>query len=55
MNRNEQLFDLNNNYEKAQFNWKTNVIINKLKLLEKIDEAEKNDSLGNLKNNIFHI
>ena len=55
MKTNGQVLDLFVDLEKEQYNWKENVIINKSKLLEKVEKAEKLDNIAQLKRNIFSI
>lgn len=50
-----QVLDLSVDLEKEQYDWKKDVIVNKSKLLEKVEEAEKLESIANLKKNIFSI
>jgi DNA modification methylase len=55
MKTNGQVLDLWVDLEKEQYDWKKDVIVNKLKLLEKVEEAEKLDNIVQLKRNIFSI
>lgn len=55
MRTNDQVLDLWVDLEKEQYDWKKDVIVNKSKLLEKIEEAEKLGSVIQLKKNIFSI
>ena len=55
MKTNAQVLDLSVDLEKEQYDWKKDVIVNKSKLLEKVEEAEKLDSIAHLKRNIFSI
>ncbi len=55
MKTNGQVLDLWVDLEKEQYDWKKDVIVNKSKLLEKVEEAEKLDNIVQLKRNIFSI
>ena len=55
MRTNGQVIDLSVDLEKEQYDWKTNLIVNKSKLLEKIEELEKLDTVVQLKKNIFPL
>ena len=55
MKTNGQVLDLSVDLEKEQYDWKKDVIINKSKLLEKVEEAEKLDNIARIKKNIFSI
>ncbi len=55
MKTNGQVLDLSVDLEKEQYDWKKDVIINKSKLLEKVEEAEKLDTIARIKKNIFSI
>ena len=55
MKTNGQVLDLWVDLEKEQYDWKKDIIVNKSKLLEKVEEAEKLDSITHLKRNIFSI
>lgn len=55
MKTNGQVIDLRVDLEKEQYDWKKDVIINKSKLLEKIEETEKLDTIPQLKRLIFSI
>jgi DNA modification methylase len=55
MKTNGKVLDLSIDLEKEQYDWKKDVIVNKSKLLEKVEEAEKLDSIAHLKRNIFSI
>ncbi len=55
METNSQLLDLFVDLEKKPYNWKEYVIINKSKLLEKIEAVEKLGNLVQLKKNIYFI
>lgn len=55
MKTNSQVLDLSVDLEKEQYDWKKDVIINKSKLLEKVEEAEKLDNIARIKKNIFSI
>lgn len=55
MRTNGQVLDLFVDLEKEQYDWKKDVIVNKSKLLEKVEQAEKLDNIAHLKRNIFSI
>ena len=55
MKTNGEVLDLSVDLEKVQYDWKKDVIVNKSKLLEKVEEAEKLDSIARIKKNIFSI
>ena len=55
MKTNGQVLDLSIDLEKEQYDWKKDVIVNKSKLLEKVEEAEKLDNIARIKKNIFSI
>jgi len=55
MKTNGQVLDLWVDLEKEQYDWKKDVIVNKSKLLEKVEEAEKLNNMVQLKRNIFSI
>ncbi|OGX25664.1 MAG: DNA methyltransferase [Omnitrophica WOR_2 bacterium RIFCSPHIGHO2_02_FULL_45_21] len=55
MKTNGQVLDLSVDLEKEQYDWKKDVIVNKPKLLEKVEEAEKLDNIARIKKNIFLI
>jgi hypothetical protein len=55
MKTNGQVLDLWVDLEKEQYDWKKDIIVNKSKLLEKVEEAEKLDNIVQLKRNIFTI
>lgn len=55
MKTNGQVLDLSIDLEKEQYDWKKDVIVNKSKLLEKVEEAEKLDNIARIKKNIFLI
>jgi len=55
MKTNGQVLDLSVDLEKEQYDWKKDVIINKSKLLEKVEEAERLDNIARIKKNIFSI
>lgn len=55
MKTNGQVLDLSVDLEKEQYDWKRDVIVNKSKLLEKVEEAEKLGNIVQLKRNIFSI
>ncbi len=55
MKANGQALDLWVDLEKEQYDWKKDIIINKSKLLEKVEEAGKLDNIPQLKRNIFSI
>jgi hypothetical protein len=55
MNRNSQIYDLFVDLEKEQFDWKKDVIINKSKFLEKIEEIEKSETIFQLKRTISFL
>lgn len=55
MKTNGQVLELYVDLEKEQYDWKKDVIVNKSKLLEKVEDAEKLDNIGQLKQNIFSI
>lgn len=55
MKTNGQVLDLWVDLEKEQYDWKKDVIVNKSKLLEKIEEAEKLDNIPYLKRYISSI
>jgi len=55
MKTNGQVIDLWVDLEKEQYDWKKDVIVNKSKLLEKIEEAEKLNNVTQLKRYIFSI
>src|SRR3990167_5608216 len=55
MKTNGQVLDLSVDLEKEQYDWKKDVIVNKPKLLEKVEEAEKLDNIAHLKRNILSI
>ena len=55
MKTNGQVLDLWVDLEKEQYDWKKDVIVNKPKLLEKVEEAEKLDNIARIKKNIFSI
>lgn len=55
MKTNCQVLDLSVDLEKERYDWKKDVIVNKSKLLEKVEEAEKLDSIARIKKNIFSI
>lgn len=55
MKTNGQVLDLSVDLEKEQYDWKKDIIVNKTKLLEKVEEAEKLDDIAQLKTNIFSI
>src|SRR3989338_10265679 len=55
MKTNGQVLDLSVDLEKEQYDWKKDVIVNKSKLLEKVEEAEKLDNIARIKKNIFSI
>jgi DNA modification methylase len=55
MKTNGQVLDLWVDLEKEQYDWKKDVIVNKSKLLEKVEEAEKLDDIPHLKRYIFSI
>lgn len=52
---NSQTLNLGIDLEKEQYNWKKDVIVNKSKFIEKVEEAEKLDNIIQLKRNIFSI
>ena len=55
MKTNGRVLDLSVDLEKEQYDWKKDVIVNKSKLLEKVEEAEKLDNIARIKKNIFSI
>jgi hypothetical protein len=55
MRTNGQVLDLFVDLEKEQYDWKKDVIVNKSKLLEKVEEAEKLNNVVQLKREIFSI
>ena len=55
MKTNGQVLDLFVDLEKEQYDWKKDVIVNKSKLLEMVEEAEKLDNIPQLKRYIFPI
>ena len=55
MKTNGQVLDLHVDLEKEQYDWKKDIIVNKSKLLEKVEEAEKLDNIAGIKKNIFSI
>src|SRR3989338_94489 len=55
MKTNGQVLDLWVELEKEKYDWKKDVIVNKSKFLEKVEEAEKLDNIVQLKRNIFSI
>ncbi len=55
MKTDNQTLDLFVDLEKEQYDWKKDVIVNKSKLLEKVEQAEKLDNIAHLKRNIFSI
>ncbi|MBM3253737.1 MAG: DNA methyltransferase [Candidatus Omnitrophica bacterium] len=55
MKINEQVLDLWVDLEKEQYDWKKDIIINKSKLLEKVEDAEKLNNVVQLKREIFSI
>ena len=55
MKTNSQVLDLWVDLEKEQYDWKKDVIVNKSKLLEKVEGAEKLNNMVQLKRNIFSI
>lgn len=55
MKTNGKVLDLSIDLEKEQYDWKKDVIVNKSKLLEKVEEAEKLDNIARIKKNIFAI
>ena len=55
MKTNGQTLDLFVDLEKEQYDWKKDVIVNKPRLLEKVEEAENLNSLIQLKRNIFSV
>lgn len=55
MKTNGQVLDLSVDLEKEQYDWREDVIVNKSKLLEKVGEAEKLDSVARIKKNVFLI
>jgi len=55
MKTNGQVLDLFVDLEKEQYDWKEDVIVNKSKLLEKVEKAETSDNIAQLKRNIFSI
>lgn len=55
MKTNCQVLDLSVDLEKERYDWKKDVIVNKSKLLEKVEEAEKLDNIARIKKNIFSI
>jgi len=55
MKTNGKVLDLSIDLEKEQYDWKKDVIVNKSKLLEKVEEAEKLDNIARIKKNIFGI
>jgi len=55
MKTNGQVLDLWVDLEKEQYDWKKDVIVNKSKLLEKVEEAEKLNNMVQLKRNIFQL
>ena len=55
MKTNGQVLDLWVDLEKEQYDWKRDVIVNKSKLLEKVEEVEKLDNIVHLRRNIFSI
>ncbi len=55
MKTNGQVLDLSVDLGKEQYDWKKDVIVNKSKLLEKVEEAETLDNIARIKKNIFSI
>jgi len=55
MNRNSQIYDLFVDLEKEQFDWKKDVIVNKSKFLEKIEEIENSETIFQLKRTISFL
>ncbi len=55
MKTNGQVLDLSVDLEKKQYNWREDIIINKSKLLEEIEETEKISNVSNLKQKICCI
>lgn len=55
MKTNGQVLDLSVDLEKEQYDWKKDVIVNKSKLLEKVEEAENLSNIPQLKNYILSI
>ncbi len=55
MKTNSQVIDLWVDLEKEQYDWKKDVIINKSKLLEKVEEAEKLSNIIQIKRDISWI
>lgn len=55
MKTNGQVLDLFVDLEKEQYDWKKDVIVNKSKLLEKVEEAEKLSNIIQLKKDISFI
>ena len=55
MKTNGQVLDLSVDLEKEQYDWKKDVIINKSKLLEKIEEVDKLTNVNQLKRSVSFI
>lgn len=55
MKTNDQVLDLFVDLEKEQYDWKKDIIVNKSKLLEKVEEVEKLDNIVLLRRNIYPI
>jgi len=55
MKTNGQVLDLSVDLEKEQYDWKKDVIVNKSKLLEKVEEAGILDDIARIKKKIFSI
>lgn len=55
MKTNSQVLDLSVDLQKDSYNWKKDIIINKAKLLEEIDEALKNKEINFLRRRVYSI
>ncbi|MFH0771365.1 MAG: DNA methyltransferase [Candidatus Omnitrophota bacterium] len=55
MKSNSQAIDLRSDLEKDHYDWKKDIVINKSKILEKIEDAQKIEDVVRLKRDIFYI
>lgn len=55
MRTNSQVLDLSVDLQKESYDWRKDIIINKVKFLEEIDEALKNKEMNSLRRKVYSI
>ena len=55
MKTNNQILDLYVDLEKESYDWKKDIIINKVKFIEEIEEAQKNKEINTLRKKVHSI